>query len=165
VESELGIGTTFDIYLPASEKKIVKKVEGEERILMGEGRILIMDDEEAVRKVAGEMLMSIGYKVEFARHGAEAIELYKKAREAGEPFDVVIMDLTIPGGMVAKETINRLLELDPGVRAIVSSGYSNDPVMSDFRKYGFSGAVTKPYEVRELSEELHRVITGKGRPR
>ena len=101
----------------------------------------------------------IGYKVEFAREGAEAIEFYQKAKESAEPFDAVILDLTVPGGMGGKEAIQKLLEIDPKVKAIVSSGYSSDPIMSDFKKYGFRGVIAKPYKVRELSEELHRLIT------
>jgi PAS domain S-box-containing protein len=161
VESELGAGTTFYVYLPASEKEIVTREEVEERLLVGKGKVLLMDDEEIVRKVAGEMLKSIGYEVSFARDGAEAIELYKEARKSSKPFDVVVMDLTVPGGMGGKEAIKRLLEIDPEVKAIVSSGYSNDPIMADFKKYGFSGVVAKPYKVKELSKTLHRVRMGK----
>nr|HID57889.1 PAS domain S-box protein [Desulfobacterales bacterium] len=158
VESKLGEGTCFNIYLPASEKRIVKKEGVQEIIPTGKGRILLMDDEEIVRDVACEMLKSLGYEVESAREGAEAIDLYKKARESGDRFDVVIMDLTVPGGMGGKEAVKELLEMDPGVRAIVSSGYSNDPVMSDFRKYGFKGVVAKPYRMKDLAEVLRRVI-------
>ena len=84
--------------------------------------------------------------------------MYKKAKESGNPFDIVIMDLTVPGGMGGKEAIKRLLEIDPGVRAIVSSGYSNDPVMSNFKRYGFKGVVAKPYKMKDLAEVLRRVI-------
>ena len=161
VESELGVGTTFYIYLPASEKEILEKEAAEERPFFGKGKILVMDDEEAVREVAGNMLKFLGYKVEFARDGIEAIELYKKAKESGKPFDAVILDLTVPGGMGGKEAFGKLLEIDPEVKAIVSSGYSNDPIMADYKEYGFRGVVAKPYKLRELSEELHRVIMGK----
>ena len=127
---------------------------------MGKGRILVMDDEEAVREVAGNMLKFLGYKVEFARDGTEAIELYKKAKESEEPFDAVILDLTVPGGMGGKEAIQKLLEIDPKVKAIVSSGYSIDPIMSNFKKYGFRGVVAKPYKVKELSEMLYKILMG-----
>ena len=114
-----------------------------------------MDDKETVRNVAGQMLQHIGYKdVEFAVDGAEAIRLYKKAKESGNPFDVVILDLTIPGGMGGKEAIKKLLEIDPGVKAIVSSGYSSDPIMSEFKQYGFSGVIPKPYTIDELAKAL-----------
>lgn len=96
-----------------------------------------------------------------ARDGFEAIELYKRARESGQPFDAVILDLTIPGGMGGKETIQNLLEIDPQVKAIVSSGYSNDPVMADFRKYGFHDVVAKPYRVEELKKVLDKVVMGR----
>ena len=93
-----------------------------------------------------------------AGDGAEAIGLYKQAKAASRPFAVVIMDLTIPGGMGGKETIQKLLEIDPGVKAIVSSGYSNDPIMTDYRQYGFSAVVAKPYKVQELSKTLQAVM-------
>jgi len=117
-----------------------------------------MDDEEVVRDIAGEMLKHLGYKVAFARDGAEAIEMYRKSRESGSLSDVVIMDLTVPGGMGGKEAIRKLLEIDPGVKAIVSSGYSNDPVMADFKNFGFVGVISKPYKVEELGEILYELL-------
>ncbi|RLA92611.1 MAG: hybrid sensor histidine kinase/response regulator [Deltaproteobacteria bacterium] len=158
VESELGVGTTFYIYLPASEKPFPAKEEKEERILTGSGKILIMDDEMIVRKVTGEMLTYIGYKVEYARDGAEAIEIYKREKEKGEPFDAVILDLTVAGGMGGKEAIEKLLEIDPKVRAIVSSGYSNDPIMANFREYGFRAMVVKPYKIKVLSKAVREAM-------
>ena len=98
------------------------------------------------------MLEYIGYNVDFAEDGFEAIEKYKTAFESGRPFDVVIMDLTIPGGMGGKEAIKRLIEIDPNVKAIVSSGYPNDPLMSEFSKYDFAGVFLKPYQIADLSE-------------
>ncbi len=158
VESEVGVGTTFYIYLPASQKEISEEAWVEERMFSGTGRILVMDDEEIVRDVLGKMLSQLGYDVEFAKDGAEAIKLHPKNKDSGQPFDAVTLDLTIPGGMGGKETIKKLLEIDPKVRAIVSSGYSNDPVISDYKKYGFMGSIAKPYEMRELSEVLRKVI-------
>jgi len=160
-ESELGAGTRFFIYLPASRREISAEMTKEEGPIFGKGKVLLMDDEEVVREVAGEMLNYLGYEVKFAREGTEAISLYKKAKEAGEPFDVVILDLTIPGGMGGKEAIEKLLGVDPEVKVIVSSGYSNDPIMADFRRYGFKGVVAKPYKLEELSKELHRIIVSK----
>jgi CheY-like chemotaxis protein len=117
-----------------------------------------MDDEEVIRDVAGKMLERIGYEAGFARDGGEAIETYKKAMESGHPFDAVIMDLTIPGGMGGKEAIKKLKEIDPTVKAIVSSGYSDDEVMAEFREYGFIGAVAKPYKIVELKDILQKIV-------
>jgi len=161
VETELGVGTTFKVYLPASLKNVFMRKGLKEKIQTGKGKILVMDDEELVRKVIGEMLVFLGYEVEFAKEGIEAIELYKKAKAQGQPFDAIIMDLTIPKGMGGKETINKLLEIDPTVKAIVSSGYSTDPVMTEFTKYGFKGFIIKPFKIKELGEVLYRVIMEK----
>ena len=158
VESELGVGTTFYIYLPASEEIVVEKKAETGKTLSGKGKILIMDDEDSVREVAGEMVKSFGYSAEFAKDGAGAIDLYGKALKSEEPFAAVIMDLTIPGGMGGKEAIKELLKIDPKVKAIVSSGYSNDPIMSDCKKYGFVGVVAKPYKISELGKTLKEII-------
>ena len=128
--------------------------------ITGEGKILVMDDEAHIRDLATEMLSRCGYRVVTAVEGAEAIELYKKAMGSDTPFDAVITDLTVPGGMGGKETIQRLIEIDPDVKAIVSSGYSNDPVMANFREHGFKGVIAKPYKLMELSKVMHKVITG-----
>ena len=130
----------------------------EEIIDSGKGKILFMDDQQNVRDKVGEILNYIRYEVEFANDGQEAIELYKKAKESKNPFDAVILDLTVPAGMGGTEAIQRLIEIEPDVKAIVSSGYSNDPVLCEYQQYGFSGIVTKPYEIKELSEILHKVI-------
>jgi CheY-like chemotaxis protein len=119
-----------------------------------------MDDEEMIREVGEEMLGIIGYRGTFARDGADAIEIFEKAKAAGEGFDAVILDLTTPTGLGGVETIARLLEIDPDVRAIVCSGYSNDPVMANFRDYGFSGVLTKPFSLQNLDDQLRRVIGG-----
>ncbi len=158
VESTLGVGTTFYIYLPAFEKKITHKKKGVRKTFKGRGKILLMDDDEDIRKVTGEILTYLGYNVEFAKDSIEAIELYKKTKESTFPFDVVILDLTVHGSMGGKEAIQRLIDFDPEIKAIVSSGYSNNPIMADFRKYGFSGVVVKPFEVEELSRVLNRLI-------
>jgi CheY-like chemotaxis protein len=126
----------------------------------GNRKILIMDDEEIIREVAGEMLRHFGYEVEFAEDGTEALEKYAYAMKSGISFDAVIMDLTIPGGMGGKETVIKLIEIDPNVKAIISSGYSSDPVMSNFREYGFAGVVMKPYQISELSEQVRNVLQG-----
>ncbi|MBA7554674.1 Sensor kinase CckA [subsurface metagenome] len=126
--------------------------------LKGKGKILVMDDDETVRDITVKMLKEIGYEVTLASEGAEALELYKAAGELGQTFAAVIMDLTIPGGMGGRETARRLYEIDPGVKAIVASGYAYDPVMVEFRKYNFCGAIVKPYQIDELNELLHEII-------
>ncbi len=158
VDSEPGKGTTFHFYLPACQTVTEKKQEKEDRIIRGRGMVLLMDDEELVRTVAGEMLKALGYEVRFAVDGDEAIDRYRNAQESGKRFDAVILDLTIPGGMGGKETLRRILELDDKVRAIVSSGYSEDPVMSEYSEHGFAGVLSKPYNVRQMSRVLHAVL-------
>ena len=158
VSSTPGTGTTFTIHLPASGMVTeVKPVEGE-TIRRGSGKILVMDDEETVLEIAAEMLVHLGYEAVCAREGGEAVELYIKAKEAGEPFVAVIADLTIPGGIGGKEMNEQLREAEPGVKVIVSSGYSNDPIMSEYRSYGFRGVICKPYRIEELSEILAEVL-------
>jgi two-component system, cell cycle sensor histidine kinase and response regulator CckA len=156
-----GVGTTIAFYIPASEKKEISNRTEEINPITGSGRILLVDDDEVVRNTATEMLGHMGYDTVYVADGKEAVDLYQKSKDAGEGFDTVIMDLTIPGGMGGKEAISRLLEIDPMVKAIVSSGYSNDPIMTDFRKYGFQDVIRKPYRIREMSEVIHRVLTGK----
>ncbi|MBI2413784.1 MAG: response regulator [Deltaproteobacteria bacterium] len=160
LESTVGAGTSFYIYLPATEGKYQPAEKGAEKTgtVSGSGRILIMDDEEIVRDAAGAILTELGYEVAFAGDGKDAIEAYQKAMDSGKPYDIVIMDLTIPAGMGGKEAIKKLLDIDPGAKAIVSSGYSNDSIMSEFAKYGFAAVIAKPYRISDLSQTVHRVI-------
>ncbi len=165
VESEVGVGTTFTIYLPAHEKDVRELLEPieitkPERPEIRTGRILLMDDEKSIRKVTKQMLGRLGYDPDFAKDGTEAIEQYKEAIESGRPFDGVILDLTIKEGMGGIDTIKKLMGIDPQVRAIVSSGYSNDPVMTNFREYGFMAALPKPYTKKDLNDVLNKVIKG-----
>lgn len=162
VESEVGKGTTFHIYLPAAEMKLKQESLGGLRSARAKGRILVMDDEEIIREVVGALLKHLGYSVEYARDGVEALSLYQQSKSSGSPFDTVLMDLTIVDGMGGKETIERLLQIDPEVKAIVSSGYSTDPVMSRFRDYGFVAALDKPYKLNELSAVLDEVLHENG---
>ncbi|MBI2881182.1 MAG: response regulator [Candidatus Tectomicrobia bacterium] len=158
VESQEGVGTTFTLYLPVSHKEIPRQGKREDRPTTGGGKILVMDDEEMIRRFLQDLLGRIGYEPHVAGDGREAIALYQEARKTGRPFDCVIMDLTVPGGLGGKETIKRLLEIDPRVKAIVSSGYSNDPILSSYKKYGFKGIVVKPYRPHELEVALEQVI-------
>jgi two-component system, cell cycle sensor histidine kinase and response regulator CckA len=159
VESELAAGTTFHIFLPASDRPACPDSDAREAVPHGKGRVLVMEDERMVRNVACEMLRLIGYDVECVSDGREAIDAYKQAQENGNPFAAVIMNLTVPGAMGGKEAIGELLRIDPNTRAIVSSGYPHDPVMDRFRGYGFKGMVSKPYDMEELNGVLHTVIT------
>jgi two-component system, cell cycle sensor histidine kinase and response regulator CckA len=162
VESEVGVGTTFHVYLPAALGREKEKREPKGAVISGRGTILVMDDEEILRNVVGELLVTLGYEVRFAADGSQTIEAYCRAKEAGRPFDCILMDLTIPGGMGGKEAIQKLRQIDPSVKAIVSSGYSDDPVMADFRTHGFSGVVAKPYDAKKLSHVLHEVMNRNG---
>ena len=160
VESDVGAGTTFHIYLPASEKEIMEKGEKSKKTIGGIGKILVMDDEEFIRDTAGVMLTSVGYTVGYADDGAVAIDMYIKAKEKGYPYDAVIMDLTIPGGMGGMEAIKKLLEIAPDAKVIVSSGYANGPIMADYKEYGFRGVIAKPYCISELSNVIQTVLVG-----
>ncbi len=157
VESVKGAGTVFHIYLPAIERAVPAAPATAKTARPG-GTILFMDDDEMVRETAGKVLTHLGFTVSFARDGAEAIAAYEQARAEGRRFDAVIMDLTIPGGMGGKEAVKRLRELDPTVKAIVSSGYSDDPVMANFAEYGFDGVVSKPYTIHKLGDTLRKVL-------
>ncbi len=158
-ESTLGVGTTFTIYLPALQsREQILSDEGTDASPRGNGRILIMDDEEHIREIAADMLSHLGYETDQAQDGKEALEKYRQARDSGCPYSAVIMDLTIPGGMGGKEAVSQLLTLDPRAKAIVSSGYSYDQIMADPGKYGFAGVVSKPYDMVKMGTTLHRVI-------
>jgi PAS domain S-box-containing protein len=156
LESVLGVGTTVYIYLPAYKKE----PEGiyTEKVLPIKRKILVMDDVEEVRFVTSSMLIELGYEVICAEDGREAIEIYKKARELGSPFDAVIFDLTVQGGMGGKEALSELLSVDPYVKAVVASGYTDDPIIDNFKEHGFKGAVVKPYKMEELDEALKKLI-------
>jgi CheY-like chemotaxis protein len=160
VESESGTGSTFNIYLPKAEGKLSVERDHSGKIFKGTGKVLLMDDEDMIRKNLGKLLQTFGYEVEMAKEGTEAIDLYKKAKTSMHPFDVVIMDLTIIGGKGGRETIKNLLEIDPDAKAIAASGYSNDPIMANFEQYGFRGMITKPFKIENLNELLDKVISG-----
>jgi len=162
VQSTLGVGTTFSVYLPACEAAQPAESVIGQQLQAGSGRILVMDDEEALLIVLAQMLGRLGYEIECARSGDEAIELYQKAKDAGRRFDIVLLDLTIPGGMGGKEVADRLKEIDDSVILIVSSGYSNTPIMSEFRSYGFDDVLSKPWTPVQMSEVLRRYARPRG---
>jgi PAS domain S-box-containing protein len=159
VESHPERGTTFHIYLAASEGPCHEAEVSESQARPGSGRVLVMDDEPMILETAAEMLRFLGYEPVPAREGGEAVEMFQQAAEAGDPFSAVLMDLTVRGGMGGKEAVRRIRELDPDVPALVSSGYSNDPVMAEFEKHGFNGVVSKPYKVEQLSAALHHITS------
>ncbi|TXT50393.1 MAG: PAS/PAC sensor hybrid histidine kinase, partial [Limisphaerales bacterium] len=162
VDSTLGVGSEFHVYLPASEKQVKPAAPEPVAAVQGQGRILVMDDEELIRELAQTALEFLGYQVDAVPDGEACIKAYLAARDEGRPYAALIMDLTIPGGMGGKEAIQRLLEIDPDVRAIVSSGYSHGPEMANHKQHGFRGMVGKPYKVEELAREITAVINGKG---
>ncbi|TVP79525.1 MAG: response regulator [Puniceicoccaceae bacterium] len=169
-DSSPGCGSVFRVYLPKSLKTLSPPKSEEpktgalppstETIHNGRGRVLVMDDMEAMMLMASEIIGMLGYDVACSANGEEAIAAYKAAKEAGNPFDAVVFDLTVPGGMGGEEAANRLLEYDPELRAIASSGYSNSNVMSDYKDSAFKAVVPKPYRIKEMSDALHFVIQG-----
>ncbi len=162
-DSQVGAGTTFYIYLPASNRVATPAADTGE-ILYGSGKILVMDDQEDLLELTREALIDLGYQASLARNGEEAINIYMEALKENDPFHLVIMDLTIPGGMGGKDTIKELLKLDPGVKAIVASGYSRDPVMANYQDYGFKGVIKKPFSLKELSQIVYKVIMKEQNP-
>jgi two-component system cell cycle sensor histidine kinase/response regulator CckA len=161
VESEVHVGTTFTIYLPAAAANEELLVEAPRKLtpaMSGTGRILVVDDEEAIRDLVEFTLTRLGYKVSKAETALQGIELYQAKLKAGKRFNVVILDLTLPGGMGGKEALKELMEIDPTVNAIVSSGYATDATMSRYQDFGFHGVIAKPYEAAELGKIVHDVI-------
>ncbi len=160
VESELHRGSTFTIYLPAA-RHIELPVEAPltiNPVVAGTGSVLIVDDEEAIRALVEYTLSHLGYQVSEAETALDGVNLYRERLEAGQRFDLVILDLTLPGGMGGKEALKRLIEIDPTVNAIVSSGYAMDATMSRYQDFGFRGVIAKPYEAAELGKIVHEVI-------
>jgi len=151
VHSTIGKGTTFTVYLPSSYSSV--KVD-RQTIPKGRGRILVMDDEQSIRRMVEDALTQFGYEVTAAEDGQTAIDLFSAALTSGKTFDAILLDLTIPGGMGGKEAIQHLRRLDPHVKAVVTSGCSDDPIMSDFQAYGFQDILVKPYKISDLAKTL-----------
>jgi two-component system, cell cycle sensor histidine kinase and response regulator CckA len=160
VDSTPGQGSTFTILLPASERRAIVPRDNEANIIPGRGRILVMDDDQMVLKVATRMLERLGYQVTGVSDGIEAVEVYRQSSTTGEPFRAVILDLTVPAGVGGGEAACKILELDPGARIIVSSGYADDPIMANHATHGFKAVVPKPYDLVELSVTMQRVLAG-----
>jgi two-component system cell cycle sensor histidine kinase/response regulator CckA len=160
VESEINVGSTFTIYLPAAVRVAApaEKQLASDGPITGHGRVLIVDDEEAIRALVEFTLTRLGYSVSTAETALAGVELYRQKLEANQRFDLVILDLTLPGGMGGKEALKRLLEIDPTVNAIVSSGYATDATMSHYEDFGFRGVIAKPYEASELGRVVHHAI-------
>ncbi|MBN2156502.1 MAG: GAF domain-containing protein [Candidatus Lokiarchaeota archaeon] len=159
VKSVVGVGSTFSVFIPAISKILLKEVGTmADNLVYGTGNILLMDDEEIIRKVAKRMMEKLGYTVTTTIDGNETVDAYRTALKSGNLYDLVVLDLTIPGGMGGRETIKQLKKLNPNVKAVVSSGYSVDPVMSEFRKYGFQGIIAKPYKIEDFSKVLDSVM-------
>ncbi len=157
--SRVGAGTRLDIHLPASVKQPDRIEPAEKEIGKGVGRILLMDDDEIIQDTVGRMLRELGYEVDGVGDGVGALEAYRAALSADRAYDVVIMDLTVPGGMGGKEAVSRLRRLHPGARVVVSSGYSNDPIMANHKDYGFDAVVQKPVNLGDLAETLRTILS------
>jgi two-component system cell cycle sensor histidine kinase/response regulator CckA len=158
VESTPGTGTVFMVDLPASLEAPLATMPTNLPLQTGTERLLVMDDDEALRELSKAVLGTLGYDVQTAGDGAEAVDLYEKTKAAGKGFDAVLLDLTVTGGIGGLEAAAMLKQLDPSARLIVSSGYSEAPVMSSFAEYGFDAVILKPWTVREMSEVLRKVL-------
>ncbi len=165
VDSVVGKGTTVSVFLPAVKKTVLEIPVPGPATHEGIGKILVMDDEEMVRDVSVSMLETMGYQGHAVKDGSEAVDAYLDAMKAGDPFDAVILDLTVPGAMGGKEAVRKLLDIDPGAKVIVSSGYSQDPILAMYRDYGFSGVIAKPYQMGELGQAIQLLISGPASPR
>jgi two-component system cell cycle sensor histidine kinase/response regulator CckA len=162
VSTKVGEGTLFSVYLPAaSQRPIEEEAQATPSTPTGEGYVVVMDDEENIRDIAGEMLDYFGYRFSLCACGEEVVALYKSELERGVRPDAVIMDLTVPGKMGGLEATSKILDLDPSALIIVSSGYSHDAVMSDYKKYGFSDALHKPFNMEEMSAVLKKIVEEK----
>jgi len=158
-ESEPGRGTRFFLFLPATDRKSVKNATNPDvKLYSGQGKILVMDDDNSLRDVYARLLTHLGYAPTVVATGEEALSRYSQAKQTGTPFAAVIMDLTVPGAMGGKEAVQRLLEIDPKAVAIISSGYSNDPVIANYREYGFKDVIGKPFTAEKLSEVLWKAL-------
>ncbi|MGE9293203.1 MAG: hybrid sensor histidine kinase/response regulator, partial [Puniceicoccales bacterium] len=158
VDSEVGRGTRFTFYLPGLPQAASIGHQDEGKLYHGKGRILVMDDEPMIQQITGDMLTHLGYEAHFAKDGDEAFDMYQTAAREGNPFDLVVFDLTVPGGLGGHESLKKIADAYPDVNGVVSSGYSSNPIMSDYRKFGFIGALAKPYSIQQLSWLLNDIM-------
>lgn len=162
VDSQVHAGSTFNVYLPAAlnteELPITEQPTNFTEEITGSGRVLVVDDEEAIRALVEFTLTRLGYEVAGAATALDGVNMYREKLETGQRFDAVILDLTLPGGMGGKEALKHLIEIDPTVNAIVSSGYATDATMSRYQDFGFRGVIAKPYEAADLGKVVHEVI-------
>ena len=158
VESIVGQGTTFSILIPATETLIAESENDKDSEFTGEGKILLMDDDFNVRDMFIHITKNLGFDVDSASHGEEAIQIFRNFQKSGEKYKFVLLDITIPGGMGGKETIIKLREIDPDVKAIATSGYSEDSINTHFKEFGFNGFLSKPFKVKEFKKLINDVI-------
>ncbi len=158
VQSQVGKGATFTIYLPASKKQSLpqatQKMSKPESINL---RVLVMDDESLIRELVRQMLVYLGHEVLLAKDGEEAVEVFNRQIKKDRPIDIIVMDLTIPGGMGGKDAVVEILKIDPAAKVVVSSGYSNDPIMTNYQQYGFKAAIAKPFLLSGLKKVLEDI--------
>ncbi len=160
VDSTPGSGSRFSIFLPTTQGVTTASEATEAAVASTRSaRILVMDDEAAVREIAEEMLKEMGHQVLLADDGLEALQIYKEALQSDQPIDLILLDLTIPGGVGGKDAMEQLLAIDNKVQAIVSSGYSNDPIMANYSDYGFRAAIAKPYQLNDLARTINQLIS------
>jgi nitrogen-specific signal transduction histidine kinase/ActR/RegA family two-component response regulator len=158
VLSQIGVGSTFEIFLPASEKLFIDTDDNKAPIVSGHGKILLMDDDKQIRTVAKKLLTRLGYNIEVVESGELVIERYLASKKNNQFYDVIILDLTVRGGLGGLETLKKLKQLDPEIKVIVTSGYSNDPVLSNFQNYGFIGKIEKPFVIETMSRVISEII-------
>jgi PAS domain S-box-containing protein len=162
VDSKPGEGTTFYVYLPALSTKAQQDAAAADDRLLRKHRILVMDDEEDIRDIFGKLLNHLGYEAEMAGEGHEAISKFRDAREADAPFSAVILDLTVKDGLGGRQTLKKLLQIDPDVKAVITTSYGDDPIVTGFRYFGFAAALVKPFTVQDLQDSLDALLAEKG---
>lgn len=158
LESQPGVGTTFYIFLPATAPREKVKEEPREYIPTGKGRVLVVDDDEALRNLTGKLLRRLGYLPEFATNGEEALQLYRQALHSSSPFDIVMLDMTIPDSLDGYETMQELIKIDPEVKAILATGYTGSICVQDCQRFSFKGVIAKPYSIGDLARALHSAL-------